>query len=239
MGETSPPGGGGGFTDNSLYCKKLLSQGSGEESAESMTEKERPSKSRKDSGLLVWTQKVVDTMKRLYMFTKKSLLKEVEGIKLRRIDDITAILLGAGFIKKGALKKHYTYVGPQGTARLVESFKKNEPIFFAPQQRRSQFYGWCLVQMLASKGVWSDHDLMLMCNDTKARRSYDVRSVFLGANLITMSGKKCFSNIPIPEESIPKSASRLVLTVSDEVAVSILPELKQHLYQNEEIIIFF
>lgn len=173
-------------------------------------------------------------MKRLYMFTKRSLLKEVEGIKLRRIDDITAILLGAGFIKKGALKKHYTYVGPQGTARLVESFKKNEPIFFAAQQRRSQFYGWCLVQMLASRNVWSDRDLRLrlfsMCDDTKARRSYDVRSVFLGAGLITLHNKKCFSNIPMLEESIPKSASRLVLTISDEVAVSILPELKEHLF---------
>ena len=217
----------------------------------------RPSSVSKRAGLKEWTQQVIEVMMELGTFDKNTIFEKTNNnnnnISLRRINDVVAILTGAGFVKKSVSKvKHYTFVGIEGTRRLYDSFKTNDAIgFFGDETRRSQYYGWRLVQLLALKSKWNDaRELRTqVCSDNDdfhGRRAYDIVSVFLGAGLIHKTKNKCIvSNIQTFQKTISKTIqntffeepSRVSLVVSNEDAIRIFgPELEQHL--NKEIFIF-
>jgi hypothetical protein len=202
----------------------------------------------KRAGLKEWTQQVIEVMMELGTFDKNTIFEKTnnnKNISLRRINDVVAILTGAGFVKKSVSKvKHYTFVGIEGTRRLYDSFKKNNATrFFGDETRRSQYYGWRLVQLLASKNKWDDaRELRAqVCSDIDdfhGRRAYDIVSVFLGAGLIHKTKNKCIiSNIQTIQKTIFEESSRVSLVVSNEDAIRIFgSELEQHL--NKEIFIF-
>jgi hypothetical protein len=194
----------------------------------------RPYTHSKESNLCVWTRQVVETMMRLKVFTKHSIISQMRNnsVSLRRIDDITAILLGAGFLKKDLLiKKHYVFVGIEGTRRIHDAFKTKKNYMFKNAHKRSQYYGWKFVQLLSRRHTWTIRGLReQFSKDVAFRRSYDVLSIFLGASLIRqIDNTRVVLNI---------ENNRKVLTISDEVAISILPELEQHL-QKREVELFF
>lgn len=206
-------------------------------------EKKRPSGVSKRTGLKEWTRQVIEVMMNLRTFDKNAIFEKTNSnIPLRRINDVVAILTGAGFVEKCTLKKkHYTFVGIEGTRRLYDSFKKNHTLrFFEDEKRRSQYYGWRLVQLLSSKSKWDTRKLRIqVCLDnsnSRGRRAYDIVSVFLGAGLIRKTTNKCvISNIQ--NEMIDDYSSRVSLVISDEDAIGIFGlELEQHL--NKEIFIF-
>lgn len=210
----------------------------------------RPSSVSKRAGLKEWTQQVIEVMMELGTFDKNTIFEKTNdknnnNIPLRRINDVVAILTGAGFVKKSVSKvKHYTFVGIEGTRRLYDSFKTNDDIRFSGDvKKRSQYYGWRLVQLLSLKSKWNDaRELRTqVCSDNDdfhGRRAYDIVSVFLGAGLIHKTKNKCIiSNIQTIQNTIFEESSRVSLVVSNEDAIRIFgPELEQHL--KKEIFIF-
>lgn len=200
-------------------------------------EKKRPLK----EGLCTWTPKIIDSMIYLQTFKCKDIETRLPEISRRRITDVLSILRGSGFIEKGPLKKYYTFVGMKGTRALFESFKGTVGLsptpFKAPTRRKlSHYCGRRLVQLFAFRNTWDHQELRRqLCDDTTNRRFYDIISVFKGAGLVEKTPEKMF------EQRIELlGSSRILLTISDEDAVAILPELKDHLVLHKtEVMIFY
>lgn len=186
----------------------------------------RPPQDRKETGLRVWTRMLIDTMARLGTFDKKTLLaNDTSGaITLRRINDVVAILLGAGFIAKGPAKKHFHFVGIEGTRRLFDGTGGPVPMI----EKRIRYYGYKMVELLTQKPSWKTWDIRAALerdvHGFPTRRTYDVVSVFLGAGLVRKCAGKRIETLV--STTVPQ---RTVFTISNEDAIAILPELGQHL----------
>lgn len=201
---------------------------------------------RKATGLRTWTRDVIDVMMKLNVFTVKQLQKNTQWVALRRINDVVAILSGAGFINKGPEKRQFTFVGIEGTQRLWNQFKEGTaPPEFVKKARINQHYGWRMVQLLSRQDKWNQLQLRTeLCMEEKhARRPYDTVAVFLGAHLLkSLDGddKTVVSTIfqppvvtPVPVVQHVCCNCRKILTVSDEDAIAILPELEKHLMMGD------
>lgn len=173
---------------------------------------------RKANGLQARTRHLIDVMGRLCVFSKNTLLKHVENdMTLRRINDVVAILLGAGFLAKGPPKKHFTFVGIEGTRRCLSGAA---PVF----ENRIRYFGYKMLELLAQKASWTKYDLRTAlerdAHGYPTRRTYDVVSVFLGAGLADKRENCIVSTVGV---------CRKVFTMSNEDAIAVLPELREHL----------
>lgn len=202
-----------------------------------MEKAKRITGNRKESGLRVCTPKIIDSMMLLQTFRRKDLTDALPEIACRRVNDVLGVLRGAGFIEKGPLKRYYTYVGIQGVRRLFESFKLSGQVMPSFKTQESRKLGlYCsgrLVQLFAFKDSWNVQELRKqLCGDTSNRCYYDIISVFLGAGLVQKTLNKMIG------QTILVTYPSVIYTISDEDAVDILPELKDHLNIHKSVMIF-
>lgn len=196
---------------------------------------------KRPSGLCGLTPQVIQSIMYFKTFTCRDVVEDLGGdVKKRRVGDVLAVLYGAGFIEKTEKKKHYKFVGIQGTRDLYDSLRVKEVLKAGEDKKHVlRHYGTRLVQLFVLKDEWEKKDLrMALFGNVKDRRFYDVISVFYGVGLVEKNKEMITQRI---KPSVPRSTSRVVLTVSDEDAVVILPELKDHLFppsHNTEVITF-
>lgn len=197
---------------------------------------------KRPSGLCGLTPQVIQSIMYFKTFTCRDVVEDlgVDVKKRRRVNDVLAVLYGAGFIEKTEQKKHYKFVGIQGTRNLFDSLHdKSSTNERGDKKHVLRHYGTHLVRLFTQKDSWETKDLrMALLGNVKDRRFYDVISVFYGVGLLEKKKETITQQI---KPLVPRSTSRVVLTVSDEDAVAILPELKDHLFppsRNTEVITF-
>lgn len=198
-------------------------------------------KCRKDNGLLVFARELIPLMKRLVFFRVTQLLEQVRNNKSvgnksirRRVNDVVSILMGAECIEKtkspSTLYK-WIGIGVEGTLHLCNVFRQEKaPLLYGDTSKRSRYLGWRVMQLLSLKEEWHIREFNSELIDH--RRIYDVLAIFLAAGIVE-GDKKLFRltnsftpNLQAVQEGI---LPRMVLKVSNEDAIAVWPELKEHL----------
>lgn len=221
-----------------MSCGRTRARPSNSRSEYTIQEEE---KCRKDNGLLVFARELIPLMKRLVFFRVTQLLEKVAntssvGVKSirRRVNDVVAILMGAGCIEKtkspSTLYK-WIGIGTKGTLSLCNAFRqKRAPLLYRDIHKRSRYLGWRVMQLLSLKEEWHIREFNKELIDH--RRIYDVLAIFLAAGIIE-GDKKLFrlTNSFNPNlQAVQKSTlPRMILKVSNEDAIAVWPELKEHL----------
>jgi len=225
--------------------------------------------SRKDRSLNIYTQDVIRAMyQKGTGFNVKSICKEVPHISTRRVSDVLTTLRGAGFVSecgripsvwgKGRFNGRiiFQYHGKQGVEELCKRMKENKSMVCPyPHMKQLLWCGWKMIQCLAQQSVWK-HDALskAIFGTEKSRRMYDLILVFSSAGLI-YAPPKCmyyrsllFHQIEeeeeekIEEEKIEEDDEfefRQELTISNEAAIEVWPELGPHLWTNKDGNFFF
>lgn len=227
-----------------MSCGRTRARPSNSRSEYTIQEEE---KCRKDNGLLVFARELIPLMKRLVFFRVTQLLEQVRnnksvGVKSirRRVNDVVSILMGAGCIEKtkspSTLYK-WIGIGVEGTLHLCNAFRQEKaPLLYGNIHKRSRYLGWRVMQLLSLKEEWHIREFNKELIDH--RRIYDVLAIFLAAGIVE-GDKKLFrltkTFIPnlqqdICSQAVKKSTlPRMILKVSNEDAIAVWPELKEHL----------
>ena len=222
-----------------MSCGRTRARPSNSRSEYTIQEEE---KCRKDNGLLVFAKELIPLMKRLVFFRVTQLLEQVRnnksvGVKSirRRVNDVVSILMGAGCIEKtkspSTLYK-WIGIGVEGTLHLCNAFRQEKaPLLYGNIHKRSRYLGWRVMQLLSLKEEWHIREFNKELIDH--RRIYDVLAIFLAAGIVE-GDKKLFrltkTFIPFSKkESSATLLPRTILKVSNEDAIAVWPELKEHL----------
>jgi len=190
---------------------------------------------RKEASLQGRTKILIETMKRLHKFSVNDLVMQ-EGLVRRRVFDVVAILCSAGFLKKSKEKMHYVFVGKDGVRDVAKGILQAEGLEDAPQS--IHYYTQRLIHLLVNQDTWYLKTLLKqICKNESIRRGYDVIAVFLGAELLESVGYKSVRVIIFGAPAPPRA--RMILKVSDEDAMAILPELEAYLKNHNEDVFTF
>jgi hypothetical protein len=219
---------------------------------------------RKDQSLKIYTKDVIHVMSQKGSgFNVNSISQALPHMSKRRVSDVFTTLRGAGLLSEYGRTpsvwgkgKHngrvvYQYHGKQGVEELCKKMMENKGMVCPyPEFKQLLCCGWKLIQCLSQQTVWKLSALTKAIFGTeKSRRMYDLVLVFHSAGLIYAPPKCVYyqsllfrqteeeeqvEEEQVEEEQVEEEEFRQDLTISNESAIEIWPDLAPHLWTNKD-----